>query len=109
MSYTDVAEQLFESLKHKNMPNIESILAENCFMDDFNGKWPGKKWVCETIHSFFQNPYELTIYEYFECEDTVFVKYTLRYGGTDLLLKCIDEIKFNDKQQIEKISKYKRS
>ncbi len=107
MSYIDTAEVFFESLKHKNMPNIENSLAENCYMTDFNGTWPGKKWVCETIHSFFQNPYELTIYEYHECENTVFVKYSLKYSNSTAM-NCIDELTFNDESKIEKITKYKR-
>lgn len=108
MSYTDTAELLFEGLKHKNMPNIESTLAEHCHMIDFNGSWPGKKWVCETINSFFQNPYELTIYEYHECENTVFVKYTLKYSNSNTT-NLLDELVFDTGNgKIEKIIKYKR-
>ena len=107
MGYIDSAELFFESLKHKNMLNVELVVADDCHMTDFNGTWPHKRWVCETIRSFFQNPYELIIYEYHECENTVFVKYSLKYSNSTSM-NCIDELVFNDESKITKITKYKR-
>lgn len=108
MSYINTAELVFEGLKHKNMSNVELNLAEHCDMIDFNGSWPGKKWVCETIHSFFQNSYELNIYEYHECENTVFVKYSLKYSNSNTS-NFLDELVFDiGNGKIERIIKYKR-
>jgi hypothetical protein len=106
-SYIETAELFFESIKHKNMPNIGECLDEHVFMTDFNGTWPGKKWVCETIHAFFQNPYEMVIFEYHECENTVFVKYALKYSNATTV-NYIDELIFTDESRIYKITKYKR-
>ncbi len=52
MSYIDTAEVFFESLKHKNMPNIENSLAENCYMTDFNGTCQVKN-VCVKLYMRF--------------------------------------------------------